>query len=295
MASLREIEPKDLGKTDRSQYWDNYRRLKDSIARGQFACRLVEVLTNAILENTPDWSALRNVFNMKLDVHTATALRMQGKSPEKLFGGLTSVELEEAQKKAKHELGDARKGGKVANLGLLYYMQVKGFQTYAAKLFNIHWTVEETEGIRTSWLNSYPEIDLWALWTMLNPVSKEYVPDGSKRSGFRAEDAYKAETLGGRVMYPLGLNAGLAYGDQGTGADILGEVVHELRIKYPHLYACAINQVHDEMVFELPGEHAEAWANQLGEIMDECANRFLMPYGVPSACTPALADVWVKD
>lgn len=295
MAKLRETDPQDLGKAERSKYWDTYRLLKASITKGQFANRWVEVLINAQAEGTTDWSALRNVFRMNLDVHTATTLRMRNQSPEKLFGKLSGAELEEAQKKVKHELGDARKGGKVANLGLLYYMQVKGFQTYAAKLFNIHWTFEETAEIRTSWLNSYPEIDLWALWTMLNPVSKAYVPDGSKRSGFRAEDVYKAETLGGRVMYPLGLNAGLAYGDQGTGADILGEVVHELRINYPHLYACAINQVHDEMVFELPGKHAEAWANQLGEIMDECANRFLMPYGVPSACTPALADVWVKD
>jgi len=279
----------------RNRFWDLRRTMLESIQYGRFACRLVEIRIRGLKAGTSDWSALRDTFNLGVDVHTATALRMQGQDPNVVFAGLSGEAFEKAQKEAKHQLGDHRKAGKVANLGLLYYMQARGFQAYAARGFNIHWTLEEATAIRESWLNNHPEIDLWALWTALNPVGVIPVPDAKRYSKFRNEEVYRAETLGGRVMYPLGLNAGLAYGDQGTGADILGEVVHELRMHYPELYACAINQVHDEMVFELPEQYAEAMTDQLGKVMDECANRFLMPYGVPSACTPALGDVWLKD
>lgn len=291
MATKETLDSKEA----KNRFWDIRRTMLESIQYGRFACRLVEIRIRGLKAGTPDWSALRDTFSLGVDVHTATALRMQGQDPNVVFAGLSGEAFEKAQKEAKHQLGDHRKAGKVANLGLLYYMQAKGFQAYAAKGFNIHWTLEEATAIRESWLNNHPEIDLWALWTALNPVGVVPVPDAKRYSKFRNEEVYRAETLGGRVMYPLGLNAGLAYGDQGTGADILGEVVHELRTKYPELYACAINQVHDEMVFELPEDYAESMTDQLGKVMDECANRFLMPYGVPSACTPALGDVWLKD
>ncbi|MHB1665978.1 DNA polymerase [Thiomonas sp.] len=281
--------------SERNKYWETYREMRRRIVLGTFACRLTEILIRATENGETEWSALRDTFRLGVDVHTSTALRMQNQDPKAMFSGLGPKELEAKQKEAKHALGDKRKGGKVANLGLLYYMQAQGFKDYAAKLFNIHWTLDETIRIRENWLNSHPEIDLWAVWTSLNAIETVTVPDKSRRTGFRTEELFRAETLGGRVMYPLGLNAGLAYGDQGSGADILGEVVHELQMRYPRLYATAINQVHDEMVFELDRETAEADARQLGEIMDECANRFLMPYGVPSACTPALGEVWVKD
>lgn len=291
MATLPDLQSRE----EKNRFWDLRRTLQSSIQVGRFACRLVEIRIRGLKAGTSDWSALRDTFNLGVDVHTATALRMQGQDPNVVFAGLKGDAFEKAQKEAKHKLGDHRKAGKVANLGLLYYMQAKGFQAYAARGFNIHWTLEEATAIRESWLNNHPEIDLWALWTALNPVGVVPVPDTKRFSKFRNEEVYRAETLGGRVMYPLGLNAGLAYGDQGTGADILGEVVHELRVSYPNLYDCAINQVHDEMVFELPTETAEADTETLGRVMDECANRFLMPYGVPSACTPALGDVWLKD
>lgn len=283
------------GKEEKNRFWDQRREMLKSLQLGQFACRLAEIRIRGKEAGTSDWSALRDTFRLGVDVHTATALRMQNEDPGKIFAGLSGEAFDKAQKEAKHRLGDHRKAGKVANLGLLYYMQAKGFQAYAAKGFNIHWTLEEATGIRNSWLDNHPEIDLWALWTALNPLESIRVPDKTRRFGFREDFVYRAETLGGRVMYPLGLNAGLAYGDQGTGADILGEVVHELRIKYPELYDCAINQVHDEMVFELPAETAEPMTEKLGLILDECANRFLMPYGVPSACSPALGEVWLKD
>ncbi len=280
---------------ERNQFWETYRTLKKRITLGNFAYRLAEVSIRALESSEPDWSALRDTFRLKIDIHTSTALRMQNQDPKVLFSGLSEEELEKKQKAVKHDLGDKRKGGKVANLGLLYYMQAQGFKDYAAKSFNIHWTLDETAVIRHTWLDSHPEIDLWALWTMLNPVELVQVPDLSRRSGFRYEEMYRSVTLGGRVMYPLGLNAGLAYGDQGTGADILGHVVHTLATDYPELSRCAINQVHDEMVFELPADRAEEYTDRLGRIMDDCANQFLMPYGVPSACTPALGDVWLKD
>jgi DNA polymerase I-like protein with 3'-5' exonuclease and polymerase domains len=68
-----------------------------------------------------------------------------------------------------------------------------------------------------------------------------------------------------------------------------------LRERYPEIFACTINQVHDEMVFEVPADRCEQYTAQIGELMTECAEYFLMPFGIRGECSPAVGDVWLKD
>src|SRR5690606_10263396 len=149
--------------------------------------------------------------------------------PLALFKDKSNEEVVAELKVQKKKLGDKRQYGKVANLSLTYAMKEHGFQDSAAKVYGIHWTLEEAAEVRAQWLASYVEIDLWHCWTELNPHSTVYVPDPDRGNRFVRKPVYGAYTLGGRLIYAFGLNAGLAYEDQSTGADILGTAMDIFR------------------------------------------------------------------
>lgn len=53
--------------------------------------------------------------------------------------------------------------------------------------------------------------------------------------------------------------------------------------------------MHDELVFEIANEHVEGYTQCIQDVMTECAERLLMPYGIHGECSPAIGQVWVKD
>lgn len=282
--------------TDLKAYWNEYRRLARQALLAKFQKVLLVVRTNAKAEGTATWGSLRNAFKINgMDIHTWTALSMIGKNPDELFKGLSDEEVASLLKANKKELGDKRQTGKVGNLSLLYAMKTFGLVEAAAKNYNIHWEFEEADKVREDWLKSYPEIDLWHMWTELNPACSVYVPDPDRGGKVTKKDVFASYTLGGRLIYAFGLNAALSYEDQSTGADILGRVMHTLRVDYPDIFECVINQVHDEMVFEVPDEKSDEYSEIISRVMTECAEHFLMKYGVKGECSPAIGDVWLKD
>ena len=104
-----------------------------------------------------------------------------------------------------------------------------------------------------------------------------------------------ARTLAGSDIVATGLNAALSYQDQSSGADILGMIMHRLHEEYPHIFATAINQVHDELVLCWEAECHDEYLPIVEQVMVECANSLTMPYGVPTAVSPACGPIWVKD
>jgi hypothetical protein len=290
----REAQTEEGGDT-RKRYWDHYRKLARTQLLAGFQRCLRQVRDNAEAAGTSDWGSLRDAFSIPgMDIHTWTALGMLGKDPKALFGGLSDGDVATELKTWKAELGDHRQTGKVGNLSLLYAMKTLGLMEAAAKNYNIHWTYEEADKVRTDWLAAYVEVDLWHKWTELNPVETVYIPDPDKgRYGKR--DVFASRTLGDRLIYAFGLNAALSYEDQSTGADILGMVMSTLREKEPDLFAMTVNQVHDELVFMVPDETVEEGTARIQRVMTECAEHYLMPFGVRGECSPAVGDVWVKD
>ena len=280
----------------RKKYWDTYRRLQRAQLLAGFSRCLKEVRDNADREGTADWGSLRNAFDIAgMDIHSWTALAMEGRDPKAMFGGLSDEAVGKALKEAKKELGDARTKGKVGNLSLLYAMKTKGLQDAAAKNYNIHWTFEEADKIRMDWLAAYVEIDLWHKWTELTPHDTVYVPDPDRGMRFSKKDVFASYTLGDRLIYAFGLNAALSYEDQSTGADILGRVMSTLRECHKDVYDMVVNQVHDELVFEVPDDRVVEITKTINDVMTECAEYFLMPFGVHGECSPAVGQVWVKD
>jgi hypothetical protein len=280
----------------RKSYWDRYRKLQRIALLARFTRCYADVTVRAKAAGTPDWGSLRDAFDIQgMDIHTWTALGMRGQDPKALFAGLSGDAVVTELKRWKKELGDGRQTGKVGNLSLLYAMQTLGLVEAAAKNYNIHWEFATGDKVRSDWLAAYVEIDLWHAWTELNPHEQMYMPDADKGGKFVKKAAYKAMTLGGRTIYAFGLNAALAYQDQSSGADILGLVMDTFHRQYPQVFATTVNQVHDELVFEVPDEHVEGYTAIISDVMTSCAEKLLMPYGIRGECSPAIGDVWVKD
>ena len=289
-AKRDEVTDRDSSRT----YWERYRSLKRALLLAGFTRALAIVMERAKAAGTPEWGSLRDAFSIDgMDIHTWTALDMTGRSPKALFEGLSGDEVSAELKKWKKELGDLRQTGKVGNLSLLYAMQAAGLQETAAKAYNIHWTIEEATDVRVKWLAAFVEIDLWHKWTELNPFETVMIPDRDRGGKVVKKSVFSSYTLSGRLIYAFGLNAALSYEDQSTGADILGKVMKDFR-DYPEVQKTIINQIHDEVLFEVPNEKLDEVNEIIGRIMTDAAEYYLAPYGVKAGCEPEAGDVWLK-
>ena len=284
----------EQGSIERQAYFVRRNPIKESLLEAKLGWRLAQCWAIATSRQEREYSALRDAFIAEIDIHTFTGMKLVGRDPLKEFEGLTSKERKTLEQKLKKELGPRRQQGKIANLSLLYGMGDAGFQEAAARNYDEHWTIEEAHDIRTLWLNAYPEVELWHLWTECLQVGMVYLPSQTRpklaRTGW-----WLARTLGGRDIVAFGLNAALSYQDQSSGADILGMIMHELHEKYPEIFQWTINQVHDEQVFCWPKANHDEYLEIVERVMVEQANKLTMPYGVPCAVSPASGVLWIKD
>lgn len=284
-------------KEQKKLYWDKYREFSRTVLLSKFAKRLSQVRCKALEAKTEYWGSLRDAFDIpNMDIHTWTALSFQGREPKKEFEGLDNTSVAKKLKELKKELGDARQNGKVGNLSLLYAMQTFGLVETAAKNYATYWDFETADNIRKQWLDTYIEIDLWHIWTELNPYADVWVPNPEKGGVIGKKTIYESYTLADRIIYAQGINAALSYEDQSSGADILGTVMNTLYLQYPDVFACAINQVHDELVLEIPSEKVEQYTKIVENVMVDSANKFTnTQWGVKCEVSPAIGDIWLKD
>ena len=271
----------------------------------RFSYRLLECREKATAAGTSDFSALRDAFVLGVDIHTFTAIGMIGLNPSDVFKNYPNMSkaekkdyAEDWKKKLKKWNGqdiDRRQNGKVANLSLLYAMKSIGFRDTAARNYNVHWDLAEADSIRVLWLDTFPEVDLWHCWTELNPWGEFWGIDPDKGGRRTKVTVYEASVLDGRRIMAFGLNAALSYQDQSTGGTIAATAVRLLRERYPHIGQGIMSQVHDELLILLDEKTAEDDTQLVMAVMNDAANKFIMPFGVPSDCSPALGKVWIKD
>lgn len=289
-------EDLDADRIPRKQFFTRRSEVKEQLLAVKMGWRLAECLELGARRGEREYSALRDAFVADIDIHTFTGMKLVGRDPMAEFAGLSVADRKALEKKLKKELGPRRQQGKIANLSLLYGMADAGFQEAAARNYDEHWTMQESHDIRALWMNAYPEVELWHLWTECLQVGTVYVPDQTKENQKAVRTGWwLARTLAGREIVATGLNAALSYQDQSSGADILGNINHRLMLDHERIFFCSINQVHDEQVFALPAETAEADLAIIEEVMVGEANKLTMPYGVPCAVSPACGPIWVKD
>ena len=286
----------DAERLQRRIYFQRRGEIKDLLLAIKMGWRLAECLELGARRGEREYSALRDAFVADIDIHTFTGMKLVGRDPMAEFAGLSVGDRKALEKKLKKELGPRRQQGKIANLSLLYGMADAGFQEAAARNYDEHWTMQESHDIRQLWMNAYPEVELWHLWTECLQVGTVYIPDQTKENQKAVRTGWwLARTLAGREIVATGLNAALSYQDQSSGADILGNINHRLKVDHERIFFCSINQVHDEQVFALPSETAVADLEIIEQVMVGEADKLTMPYGVPCAVSPACGPIWVKD
>lgn len=246
------------------------------------------------------YGALREAFQLGIDIHTYTALKMDGIDVAEELSSVKPEDMPAQMAKYKEMLGGKRKVGKVANLSLLYGMQVQSFIDFASSAWDMHLSYEEGKRISDTWYEIYSEIKLWALATemkgqpILDSASRKIRLKYGEDKG-KTATAFFTSTLSDRPILGLGLNAGLNYQDQGTGADILVITMDILKRKYPEVLNCIINQVHDELVMECLPELEEEYTLKLQSAMNEAGDKLLKPFDVPMASDFVGGTVWIKD
>lgn len=284
----------DEGTLPRQKYFQQRSDIKEKLLSVRLGWRLAQCLSLGLARGESDYSALRDAFVADIDIHTFTGMKLVGRDPMKEFEGLSTAERKALEKKLKKELGPRRQQGKIANLSLLYGMADAGFQEAAARGYDEHWTMQEAHDIRALWMNAYPEVELWHLWTECLQAGVVYLPEMGRDKPVRT-GWWMAKTLAGRDIVAYGLNAALSYQDQSSGADILGMIMHKLHSEHPNIFKTTINQVHDELVFAWEQQYHEEYLPIVEMIMVNCANELTMPYGVPCAVSPATGVIWIKD
>lgn len=197
--------------------------------------------------------AMVEAFCHNLDIHRQTAL--------KLFG---------------EEHADAKRGvAKTINFGLLYGMGPK--------------KLSDTLGISTKEAKSYIESYFETF-----PTIKEYL---SSIAEFAKKEGYVETLLGRRRYFDFEHANGMQYAMyereaintvfQGSAADLIKLSMNKIMQTYVNDDAKLLLQIHDELIFEVKKEGAQAFAQEIKEVMEH-----IYTLHVPLRVSVALGKNW---
>ncbi len=188
--------------------------------------------------------AMINAFKSGFDIHTDTASRVFGVSPE----GVTI---------------DLRKKAKAINFGIMYGMGEHSLSE------DLHISYGEAKSYIDSYLHSYPEIDKYLKDIIKTAYAQGYVTTALGRRRYipeLAESNHMRKKFGERVA----MNSPI----QGTAADIIKIAMIRVakRLAAGDLDARMILQVHDELILEASAADADAALALLCEEMEAAVN-----------------------
>ena len=244
---------------------------------------------------------MARIFRQGLDPHLVTALDMARHTRKIAFNGsaldwLASQTCSE-QKLLKQVFADDRQAAKACNFGLLYGMSAKGLHRLGRVSYGLNWTLDEAGSARSAWLDLYPDLHLWQVWTRY--FRRQWMPHKmslfkSRRTQYDSDGGdstalYQVSTLTNRRTQIIDDNgAALSYQNQGTGADILARSIAALPKEVTNRF---ILPVHDELVFEVPHDEAEDLARLAEGAMIDAAGDVLKNR-VPVSVEVRVGDSW---
>ena len=208
-----------------------------------------------------------NAFQEGIDLHTLTAMQIYG------------VGQEEVTK-------DQRQIAKSANFGLLYGSGAKGLRNYAG-MMGIQMSHEEAGEIRDKFHAAYIGIHKW---------QQDAAQAANKTQGQRGEVRVRVSELrrflpGDQNRLTTRCNTPI----QGAGAAVLKRTLGKL---WPLLQADGDEVVklaavvHDEVVLLVKEEHAETWATQLAQVMQDAEAEWLGD--VPALAEAKVGGTWAE-
>ena len=218
-----------------------------------------------------------SAFKSGADPHTLTAIQI---SADVDTGEMSTVEFlasltKEDYSKLKSEISDARQSAKALNFGLLYGMSSETLWKAGVTDYGLSWSLEEASKMREAWFKAYPELRFWQIHTHLTRKKKqiELIEKGRGGSTYKtSRTAYIVETCSGRKIGATTKNSVLNFGDQGTGADILLDVIsRDLQPRGGRILAA----IHDELLVEVPKDRAHESVAEFERIMCDVASEHL--------------------
>ncbi len=262
-------------------------------------CRDLRVRGAAFRDAQTDQLTFREVFRVGLDPHILTAVTMESLGGRFDTGGLSPLDylksLPSADAKAlKKTLAEPRQAAKAVAFGLIYGMSVRGLHSSGITGYGLSWTLEEAAAAAQAFFSLYPEVALWHWMTAhAGGKTKSHVFD-TRRNECKTEGEggsfYRGRTLSGRVVEGLELREALNYSDQGTGGEIALHAISQLSDDIANML---VGFVHDELVFEVPANQADAVLKEVARVLNEAAEALLLLFDVPSECEAALGNHWI--
>jgi DNA polymerase-1 len=177
-----------------------------------------------ILAHLSGDAGLVDAFARDLDIHTATAARVAGVSPEEVTG-------------------DMRRRAKVVNFGLLYGMEAYGLAQ------RLEVSREEAAAQMDAYFQQFPDVRAYMRGIVDEATATGYTTTLLGRRRYLPEltsSSFRDRQMGERMA----LNAPI----QGSAADIIKKamVVLDRRLRESGSGAEMLLQIHDELVLEVP-------------------------------------------
>ncbi len=186
---------------------------------------------------------LTRAFNEGLDIHTATAAEVLGKSVDEVSA-------------------TERRNAKAINFGLLYGMSAFGL----AK--QLQMSRGEAQDYIDMYFNRYPSVKEYMINTRASAYDKGYVETILGRKLY-TPDINNSNHMVKQAAERAAINAPL----QGSAADIIKLAMIAVDKVLPKAKAKMLLQVHDELVFEVASDHADAISQLIKDAMQEVLSK----------------------
>lgn len=239
-------------------------------------------------------SKLRDVFTHGLDPHLITGVSMQ-------TGDLTVFdrvsENPQLMKTLRQQYSAARNAAKAVNFGLIYGMNEESLYSSGVSSYGLTWSLDDAANARRHFFQLYPELGFCQKFEILRPrvLYDAHIAKGMDESR-RLEQGtlrhYEVAALTGRKYSVFTIQDALNYRNQGTGAHIIQDAVNRLP---EATLSLVCNQIHDELVAEVPLGREQEVAESLRACMLQAAADVLSPYGVPTEVEVEIGDDWGVD
>jgi len=211
---------------------------------------------------------LLDIYRKELDVHTASAALMTGKS------------LDDITK-------DERTAAKVFNFACLYGAGAKTVRKQAVSMFGLMWSLDEVKEKLAQWKFAYPGVIDWQRSQGNNEDLEVFTLFGRRR--ILQPPRRDPETGETTSNFTTNLNTPV----QGLGADCLKAALAMLWEQYladdPDIKIVAC--VHDEIILEAPEDRAEEAMAILKECMEGAAPKVGITH-VPIVADPSCGPDW---
>lgn len=207
-------------------------------------------------------AAMLEAFNNGLDLHTLTAAGQRGLTYDELAELLATGDVSAKQ---------WRLVGKNSNFGFLYGMGAKKAQRYLLVETGVKFSVDESQDLITGFDTTYAGITAWKQRTLRRAARDGYVTTLAGRKRRLPDLRNRADPYKRGQAERQAINAII----QGSCADVISGCMPPLQQALRGLGGSLLLQVHDELVAEVPIEHAEDAARAMENFMVGLVNPHL--------------------